>query len=355
VRCRLATNLSPDIQHNPLKEDKNVGPGLPVKVRHGGTIKHYVEKTGLKPVDFSASLNPFPPAIEWDFPPSLLDHYPDDDYHQLKEVIGRLFHRDVEEIAVGNGSIELIRSFCNAMFRNHGAAKIDAPTFGEYLLSVQLAGGHEMREGEIPSVAFFCNPNNPTGELTRKKKVTALLNTYAAQETFLFLDEAFIELSEPAESLADTRDNHLCVLRSLTKCFSVPGLRFGYAFADSELVSALEVLRSPWSVNAFAEHFAIQAFKKYHDLEESRKKIRVERDYLEKSLKNLGFDVTPPSANFILSDTGMDASVLCNSLAGYGVLVRDCTSFGLPRSIRVSVRTRPENNLLVEALQECVR
>ena len=318
-------------------------------------IKQYVEKTGLNPVDFSASLNPFPPLMEWDFPPTLLDHYPDDDYHHLKEIIGRLFHRDVEEIAVGNGSIELIRAFCSAVFRNHSAAKIDTPTFGEYLLSVQLAGGHQVTEGEIPSVAFLCNPNNPTGHITRKKDVSTLLKSYVEQDTILFLDEAFIELSEPEESLINTRDKNLCVLRSLTKCFSVPGLRFGYAFADPELVCALELLRSPWSVNAFAEHFAIQAFKKYHKLEESRRKIRIERDYLVKSLNDLGFEVTPPSANFILANTGSDASALSNILTSHGVLVRDCTSFGLSQSIRVSVRTRPENTVLIEALQACVQ
>jgi threonine-phosphate decarboxylase len=332
-----------------------VGSGLPVKGKHGGMIKKYLEMTGENAIDFSASLNPFPPEMEWDFPPHLLDHYPDDDYIQLKEVIGRLFHRDVEEIAVGNGSIELIRSFCQAIFRNHGAAKIDPPTFGEYLLSVQLAGGHQMKEGEIPSAAFLCNPNNPTGRITRKKDVCRLLKLYADQGTVLLLDEAFIELSEPGESLVDKRHPHMCILRSLTKCFSVPGLRFGYAFADPDLVCALEVLRSPWSVNAFAEHFAIEAFKKYHELEESRKKITSERNYLVTSLLDLGFSVTPSSANFILVDTGMDAGVLCNSLTRHGILVRDCTSFGLPRSIRISVRTRPENTSLIEALRACVQ
>jgi threonine-phosphate decarboxylase len=331
-----------------------VGSGLPLKVRHGGTIKQHIEKTGCATLDFSASLNPFPPVMDWDFPPSLLDHYPDDDYLQLKEVIGRLFHRDVEEIAVGNGSIELIRSFCQVMFRNNGVARVDDPTFGEYLMSVQLAGGHLMKDGEIPSAAFLCNPNNPTGLLIKKKDVSLMLKSYAEQGTCMFLDEAFIELSDPGESLVATRDPHLCVLRSVTKCFSVPGLRFGYAFADPDLVCALEVSRPPWSVNAFAEHFAIQAFKKYHELDESRRKIGIERNFLVKSLEDLGFIVIPPAANFILADTGKDVAGLCNSLIGHGILVRDCTSFGLPNSIRISVQTRPENQSLIEALETCV-
>ncbi len=343
------------MQHKPIKEDKIVVPGLPKKVRHGGTIKFYHERTGQNAIDFSASLNPFPPEMEWDFPPSLLEYYPDDEYIQLKEVIGRLFHRDVEEIAIGNGSIELIRSFCQVMFRHPGAAKIDLPTFEEYLLSVQLAGGHRAKEGEIPAAAFLCNPNNPTGLLTGKNEVISLLKSYADQDTCLLLDEAFIDLSDPRESLIGTRDRHLCLIRSLTKCFSVPGLRFGYAFADPDLVCALEIVRPPWSVNAFAEHFAIQAFGKYHELEKSRRKIRIERNYLEKSLNDLGFSISPPSANFIMADTGMDVGTLCNALAGHGLLVRDCTSFGLPHAIRVAVRTHSENSVLVEALIACMQ
>lgn len=331
-----------------------MGPGIPGKVKHGGAIKRHLEETGRNAIDFSASLNPFPPAMSWDFPPALLDHYPDDDYLYLKEVIGRLFNRDVEEIAVGNGSIELIRSFCQAVFREKGAAKIDNPTFGEYLLSVQLAGGHLANEGEIPRAVFLCNPNNPTGHLTSKKNVSSLLDSCSKQGMYLFLDEAFIELSDPVESLAEVRDPNLCILRSLTKCFSVPGLRFGYAFGDPDLVRAMEVLRSPWSVNAFAEHFAIQAFGRYHELEQSRKKITLERNFLEKALLDLDFSITPPSANFILADTHRDAGELCQCLSTHGVLVRDCTSFGLSRSIRISVRTRSENQVLVEALQACV-
>jgi threonine-phosphate decarboxylase len=240
------------------------------------------------------------------------------------------------------------------MFRNNGAARIDVPTFGEYLMSVQLAGGHLMKEGEIPRAAFLCNPNNPTGHLFSKNDVSMLLKSYADQGTCMFLDEAFIELANPRESLIATRDSQLCILRSLTKCFSVPGLRFGYAFADPDLVCALEVLRPPWSVNAFAEHFALQAFSKYHELEESRRKISIERNFLVSALRDLGFTVMPPSANFILADTGKAAGELCNSLIGHGILVRDCTSFGLPNSIRISIRTRSENQSLVEALQSCV-
>ena len=76
----------------------------------------------------------------------------------------------------------------------------------------------------------------------------------------LFADEAFIELADPSETLIDQHKGSFFVLRSLTKSFAVPGIRFGYGFGDPDLVAKIETARPPWSVNAYAEAFALQAF-----------------------------------------------------------------------------------------------
>jgi len=327
---------------------------LPPRVEHGGHIKQCRERTGRAFIDFSASLNPFPPVIATAGSLDLFDHYPDDTYATLKEKIGRQFGREPDEIAVGNGSIEIIRTYCQWMFRNGGGAMIESPTFGEYLLSVELAGGHHSSGEEAPVVRFICNPNNPTGELRKKDDILALLDTCPGTGTSLFLDEAFIELSDPKESLSGTRSPGLFVLRSLTKSFSVPGLRFGYAFGDPDLVAALETIRPPWSVNALAEQYALEAFSRYGELAESRRKITTERDILIAGMTGLGFQVVPSSANFILVHTGKPVGPLCRCLLERDILVRDCTSFGLPESIRVAVRNRADNRLLIEAIAGCL-
>lgn len=327
---------------------------LPPRVEHGGLVKRCREQTGRACMDFSASINPFPPRIDTVGSRDLFDHYPDDSYATLKETIGRLFGREPEEIAVGNGSIEIIRTYCQWMFRGGGSALIEAPTFGEYLLSVELAGGYRANGKEIPGVRFLCNPNNPTGELRKKDDILALLDDYSRTGTGLFLDEAFIELADPGESLAGERSPGLFVLRSLTKSFSVPGIRFGYAFGEPDLVEALETIRPPWSVNALAEQCALDAFSHYGELAESRKKIQVERDFLASGLADLGFCVVPSSANFILVHTGIPVASLCWCLLDRDILVRDCTSFGLPESIRVAVRNRADNRLLLEAIAGCL-
>lgn len=169
----------------------------------------------------------------------------------------------------------------------------------------------------------------------------------------LFLDEAFIDLADPRASVADLRDPDLFVLRSLTKSFAVPGIRFGFGFGDPELIDAIERTRPPWTVNRYAEIFAISAIRHLSDLEQSRQFIARNRESLGKSIQSLGFTPHQSDTNYILINTGRQASELTAELLAKGVLVRDCTSFGLPESIRVAVRTEDENQVLLEALSAC--
>jgi threonine-phosphate decarboxylase len=184
--------------------------------------------------------------------------------------------------------------------------------------------------------------------------VRGILREVRSRSGTLFLDEAFIELSDPGQSLAGEEGPGLFVLRSLTKAFAVPGLRFGYGFGDPDLIARMEVMRPPWSVNAFAEEFALLAFRNYHRLEQSRQRIAGEREWLEGRIRGLGLAPLPSSANFLLVDLEEPASALAARLLDKGILVRDCASFGLPGSIRIAVRRREENERLIEALSACL-
>jgi threonine-phosphate decarboxylase len=382
------------------------------RVVHGGRELSYRKHSGRLLLDFSANLNPFPPEVPWEPDPSALSSYPDDRYEALREVIGRTFGRRPEEIAVGNGSMELIRVFCQAVLSPGDGFYLDPPTFGEYELSARLAGALPVEEPVRARVRFLCNPNNPTGALLPAARVredlrqvrnnggipsrgaplppgrsrlrpegplppgtapprsrgtpapldsSGSFGTVAPSEPglpagpgILFLDEAFIELSDPRESLVHDVDPALFILRSLTKAFAVPGLRFGYGFGDPDLIERMEVLRPPWSVNSFAEEFALLAFQHYDRLGESRQRIAQERDWLEERIGDLGLAPLPSSANFLLVLLGEPASALAARLLEKGILVRDCASFGLPNAMRIAVRTREENEQLIEAISACL-
>jgi threonine-phosphate decarboxylase len=309
---------------------------------------------GARVLDFSASLNPAPPAIPHDLPWDYLTSYPDDNYTVLRETISGIFGRPVGEIALGNGSIEILRIFCAAVFSPGDRYVTFEPTFGEYELSAALAGAGRGGNGPV-RVTFLCNPNNPTGTLLPREEVLSVLDRCREEGGILFLDEAFIDLSDdPSQSLADLDDPHLFVLRSLTKSFAVPGIRFGFGFGDPSLVQRLEILRPPWSVNAFAERIALEAFRHTTELDRSRRVIRKEREWIIVNLRPFSIHITPSQANFLLLTFPYDVAGLCKKLLGQGILVRDCHSFGLPNSIRIAVRTRDENERLIEAFSACL-
>jgi len=328
---------------------------FPEREIHGGTGKRQREKTRKNVLDFSASINPFPPVFPWHRDLTSLEQYPDDGYCELKEQIARTFGRTPEEICVGNGSIELIRVFCSIMLRGNKKFFTESHTFGEYALSARLAGACRTKTSREADVSFLCNHNNPTGTLRKKPEMVAYLEGIKKGSGLLFCDEAFIELSDPAQSLVDVCDPALFVLHSLTKSYSVPGIRFGYGFGDPGLIEKIEIARPPWSVNAFAEAYALQAFRHRDDLAGSRAAIAAERDIRTAGINALGLRCCPSSANYILVKCGREVASLCGCLAHRDILVRDCASFGLPDCIRVAVRTRDENQQLLEALSACLR
>jgi len=331
---------------------------FPKRVVHGGIGKRQREKTKKNVLDFSASVNPFPPKVDWHGDTADLSAYPDDSYCELKERIGTVFSRDPEEICVGNGSIEIIRAFCSiTLGRGPGIRHffITPPTFGEYELSARLAGAEPTEKPENADVQFVCNPNNPTGTLLCRSELLHILETKKIHKGILFCDEAFISLSDPKESLADIRDPSLFVLHSLTKSFAVPGLRIGFGFGDRNLVERIETARSPWCVNAYAEAFAMEALLHIDELEDSRRMIMKERNRLVSGINNLGLTCNQSSVNYILIEYGRDVASLCEALSRKNILVRNCSSFGLPTCIRIAVRTPDENTQFLEALGTCVR
>lgn len=327
---------------------------FPKKAAHGGRIIELKRKVAGDLLDVSASMNPFVPEISRAFLESDLSVYPDDSYLELKEKISKEFSRNIDEICVGNGSAELIRVYCSVNLSKGKTARIDMPTFSEYGLSVELAGA-EVVSGKKADVSFLCNPNNPTGELKSRDEMLCVIDDTKDFGYDLFVDEAFMELAASNESVSDIKSENLFVMRSITKCFSVPGIRFGFGFGTPELIEKIETARTPWTVNAFAEKFAIEALNIYDELAESAAKITAERDYCFAELEKLGLEHSNSKVNFILIDVKEPATAFCEKLMNEGVLARDCTSFGLSNMIRISVETRDKNKRVLEAIERCMR
>ncbi len=272
-----------------------------------------------------------------------------------------------EEVLPLNGSVEGLWLLATAL-RTRRAVCLH-PSFTEAEAALRVAGHGVQRvffdsedfsldPGEIPSGADLVvlgNPNNPTGVL----HPAATIERLARPGRVLVVDEAFMELvAGESESLASGAGlPGLIVLRSITKLWSVPGLRAGYLLAPPDLVAALRGARPPWSVNALAL-VALELCAADHITAARRAgEVAAAREELAAGLSTLpGVVVWPSAANFLLMRVPRGPQVRA-ALLERGIAVRRADTFpGLVEDhLRVSVRTPEENRTLIRVLQEVMR
>lgn len=347
---------------------------------HGGNIYEAAKRFGIDEediIDFSSNVNPLGPpsaskrAVKRSI--TFLDRYPDPDMNGLRKAVARYFGIKPGQVICGNGSNGLIR-LIPRVFRPKRVL-IPVPTFMEYAAAAEDAGGKvvtfPLKESEGFRVdplemafalkgmdmAFLCNPNNPTGLLISKVEMLEIMQYALQQGVRLVVDEAFMDFSDSDSIVKEAvQSSHLICLRAFTKFFGMPGLRIGYAVSDETTAADLRNGQEPWAVSIPAEQAAIAALNEWSYIKKTRRLIEKERERLLLALRILpGVEPFPCSANFILLKlTSIEAWQLTEKLGQRGLLVRDCSSFpGLSnRFVRIAVRTRRENNRLVQMLRE---
>jgi threonine-phosphate decarboxylase len=343
---------------------------------HGARTEESAEVSGkslAELIDFSVNLNPLgPPELAKPLAAAskTIGNYPDNRYPGFKKAAAHSLNVLPENIVPGNGSSELIHLFAQAVIEPGDRVIIPVPTFSEYEFQCRLFGAkiESVIYSDITNIrskgckaVFLCNPNNPTGSLIRRNDVLKLAQKCKDSETFFFVDEAFIELSDPKESIAEfaASNDFVIVLRSLTKIYAVPGLRIGFAVASSEFASILNNIRIPWSLNCVAlavgEHL-LKGHKGY--IKRSQNLLKKEHQWLSSNLGAIrGLKPCPSDSNFILVDIRdffIGSTELTKMMLKQGIIIRDCASFGLVDHIRVAVRKRQENRKLIKAISNVI-
>lgn len=352
---------------------------------HGGNVFAVARSLGISSegiIDFSASINPLgmAPGVRQALADCVerLLHYPDKGAAELRECLAAYHGVSAAQVAVANGSTELIHLLPRMV--GGGRGLIVAPAFAEYACALEKSGWQidylilDQEDGfslSLPNLAkklagrydmlFVCNPGNPTGALIPKSDIATLLELTRENGTFLVLDEAFIDFCE-GESAKDLVGSYprAVLLRSMTKFFAIPGLRLGYAIGAPETIGAIASLQDPWSVNTAAQVAGIASLGDAAYCERTRRYVSGERERLAAALAGLpGLRVFPSRANYLLVrlGNGTSAAQLRARLLERGVLIRDCGNFeGLDGGFfRVAVRLRGENDRLLELLGEICR
>ncbi|MDY6834856.1 MAG: histidinol-phosphate transaminase [Chloroflexota bacterium] len=342
---------------------------------HGGPDYIELETYGIaldQVKDFSSNTNPFgpPPGVKEALSKVDISQYPDSNATELRRALTLNLGIGLDSIIVGAGSTELIRLLALAYLGVGDKVVIIDPAFGEYEAACAVVGASAVRHNiarnkgfqlkvrgivslikkSSPKIVFLCNPNNPTGQYLEKHEVETILQV--TEGGLVVLDEAYIPfVEEPWSSLDLLASGNLVILRSMTKDFALTGLRLGYAIAWPEIISNLRRVCPPWNVNILALRAGMIALETGEYLNRCAKELKQAKDYLVEELSSLGYRILPSRANFFMMEVG-DAAKLRQGLLKQGFLVRDCTSFGLPRYVRIAPRTIPECEALVEAIRE---
>lgn len=336
-------------------------------------------------LDFCYLVNPYFPKkrmideIKANFEPLLRDYPSGMGVNSL--LAGKYFGIKQKYVVVGNGAAELIKS----LMENHkGKLGVIYPTFEEYpnrhdsesLLIFHLEN-EDFAYTADDLMSFFTgkdiksllvvNPDNPSGNFIPQEDVLRLAEWAKSRNIRLIIDESFVDFSDGGIHNTLLKNEilekypTLCVMKSISKSYGVPGLRLGVlATADEELISSMKKEVAIWNINSFAE-FYMQIYGKYEkDYERACEKFREEREIFLKELKEISFlRVVPSQANYFLCEVHPPFSsynLTLKLLSEHNILIKDCSSkkgFGINNRqyVRIAIRDRQDNSRLVNILK----
>jgi threonine-phosphate decarboxylase len=325
---------------------------------HGGDIHAIARRHNWDwrdVVDFSANINPLGPsplmrqaicgAID------RIAHYPEREPESLRRLLAETWKIEQQQILLGNGATELIFFLARVILATQ--ATLALPVFSEFHRAFPTADAVALDSPETwPESGLFIltRPANPTGQTI----VLDLLQKYlASSRADVLIDESFIEYSKaPSAATLIDRFPRLMILRSLTKFYALPGLRLGALMAHPKRIESWHERREPWQVNVLAEAAAHAALRDTVHAERSLEFVAREREWLTEQIRSIpGAEPSPTSANFVFVRLTHPVTPLSDHLLREKILIRDCTYWpGLSGSaIRIAVRTRRENELLLRA------
>lgn len=316
--------------------------------------------------DFSVNLNPLVDRNEIAKELSSLADtamkYPEQRPESLVSLISKIYQIEKSNIFVGNGSIELFYYLLDIL-KPKRVVTLE-PTFCEYSYIAELRQIPLKRvlavdnfrwdvyalaaELSKDDVVFVCNPNNPTGSIFDKEEIKILLKTGA----FIVVDEAFMDFSHDNQSLISEagRIANLVVIKSLTKIYSLAGLRIGFLVAENEIINIFDARLPLWNVNGIAVEMAKRMLSKSDFIEKTKCYIEKEKKRLLSVFESYSDELKCYSsyANFLLCESRLTKDIMIFAKKS-GFALRDNRGFfGLgDRFFRLAVKSYDENTQLI--------
>ena len=327
-------------------------------------------KPGEKVIKLNTNENPYPPspaAVEAvrSFDEDLLRRYPRPMADVACKAAAKVYGVPADYVLAGNGSDDLLTMIFRACLGEGRAVAYATPTYVLYqtLAKIQNAPFVEVPyddEYNLPvdgliavgaAVTIVASPNSPSGTVARVDELRKLAESVSG---VLVVDEAYVDFADgDAMALVGEYEN-VIVLRTLSKGYSLAGLRLGFGIAQPALLEGLIKVKDSYNVDAVACAAGAAAMADQACKNANADKVRASRAKLTADLEALGFVVLPSQSNFMLVTPPESAAAgdLYEALKARGILVRYFKQPRLDDKLRITVGTDEQNAALVDVLKE---
>ena len=324
---------------------------------------------GERVVKLNTNENPFPPSPKVmqairELEPEMLRRYPQPRADDFRNAAAKALGVTADMILAGNGSDDILTIATRTFVPPGGTLAFPTPTYSLYQV---LADLEQAKVATVPwednwslpidgllalkaNAIYLVNPNAPSGSAVPPDIVGKLAEKF---DGLLLVDEAYVDFADTnCLGLLEKHEN-VVISRTLSKSYSLAGLRFGYAVARPEVIHEMMKVKDSYNCDAIAIAAATAAVQDHDYAKMTWDHVRSERTRLTNELKSIGFDVLPSQANFLLAAVpGGDGAAMYRRLKHLGILVRHFDKDGLRQYVRITIGTTAENNALLCGVRE---
>lgn len=323
---------------------------------------------GAKIIKLNTNENPYPPspaavrALQG-FDPDLLRRYPHPFAQRTRRAVSRVFDVPQDWVLIGNGSDDLLTMVLRSVAGPGRRVVYPMPTYVLYRTLAQIQDAEIVEtpfddDYRLPvdellaargHVTIIATPNSPSGTRAGNDELARLAE---GSNGLIVIDEAYVDFADGNALELVKRFANVLVLRTLSKGYSLAGLRLGFGIAQPDVIRGLAKVKDSYNVDAVACVVGAAAIEDQDHKNANAERVKASRAKLSAGLEKLGFLVWPSEANFLLArPPDGDADAIYQSLKARGILVRYFKQPRLDDKLRITVGTDEQNAALVAALE----
>ena len=325
---------------------------------------------GERVIKLNTNENPFPPSPKVmqairDIEPETLRRYPNASADLFRAAAAKALGNDIspDMILCGNGADDLLTIATRTFVGHEGTLAAPMPGYSAYPVHAELEEAtftavNWDKNFALPtddllatkaSAIYIANPNAVSGTIVPSAQIRKLADDFAG---VLLIDEAFVDFADENCLPLVKEHPNVVIVRSLSKGYSLAGLRFGFAIAQATVIEQMAKVKDSFNVDAIAMIAAVAAIEDREHAAMTWEHVRSERARLTTELEALSWQVVPSHANFLLAKVaGGDGRAMYDGLKRQGILVRHFDKAGLSDKLRSTIGTSQENNALLGGIK----